>query len=145
MTKRPPDKVIEYRISLQDKERELLEGIQAAYIVRGVGAGFGAALRPIVAGLSDASFVILMIILYEYYTDKDTGLLQFLDDSAGEGWGWMINGWNAYRMSPAYAEQYEERARTPGGGLHNILDAIISALSGADIQRWQESENYPGT
>ena len=34
MTKRKPDKVIEYRISLQDKERELLEHL--VYVEEGL-------------------------------------------------------------------------------------------------------------
>jgi len=35
----------------------------------------GKFLGPVVAGLSDVSFVVTMVILYEYFSGKDTGII----------------------------------------------------------------------
>ena len=53
MPKRKPDKIIEYRISLQDKEREILDQLSTAYTVNKVGT-------PLVALISDGSAMILV-------------------------------------------------------------------------------------
>ena len=53
MPKRKPDKIIEYRISLQDKEREILDQLSTAYTVNKVGT-------PLVALISDVSAMTLV-------------------------------------------------------------------------------------
>ena len=55
MPKRKPDELIEYRISLQDKERELLDQVSTAYSVNKIAT-------PLVNLLSDASAMSLVII-----------------------------------------------------------------------------------
>ena len=66
MTKRKPEMVIEYRISLQDKDREMLETVGTAYSVNKIA-------NPIITALSDASFMLLAIpLLYSIFApDKD--------------------------------------------------------------------------
>jgi len=65
MTKRDPEKVIEYRISLQDKEKEILQDLTTAYSIRNVGQGVGAILNPIATFLGNAEVTILLLpILY---------------------------------------------------------------------------------
>jgi len=57
MPKNKPDKTIEYRISLQDKEREILEQLSTAYTVNRIGT-------PLVALLSDGSAMILVTAFF---------------------------------------------------------------------------------
>ena len=56
MTKRKPDKVIEYRISLQDKEREILESAIGAYQVNRI-------MTPIVTLMNDVTGMIVLLTL----------------------------------------------------------------------------------
>jgi len=60
MTKREPDQVIEYRISLQDKLNEQVDSALAAYQVNKIGT-------PLVALLSDGSAMLLIAGLLEAY------------------------------------------------------------------------------
>ena len=57
MTKRKPDKVIEYRISLQDKERELLEHL---VYVEGTAKAFNQFTEPFVEIIKDISAMALI-------------------------------------------------------------------------------------
>jgi len=123
--------VIRHEIVFGRAERDLLEPALFSYTARN-------ASRAWFNLTSDMSSVIVTIILYEYITGKSTGILDAVGDTAGTAYGWMIDGWNAYRSSPEYQEEYHERAHTPFGGLHNLWDNIISSISGADIARWQE-------
>ena len=56
MTKRKPDQVIEYRISLQDKEREILESAIGAYQVNRI-------MTPIVTLMNDISGMAVFLTL----------------------------------------------------------------------------------
>ena len=58
MSKRRPDKVIEYRISLQDKERELLEHL---VYVEGSAKAFNQATEPFVEILKDISAMTIIL------------------------------------------------------------------------------------
>ena len=61
MAKRKPDELIEYRISLQDKERELLDQVSTAYSVNKIAT-------PLVNLLSDASAMALVVaFLYSIF------------------------------------------------------------------------------
>ena len=61
MPKRKPDELIEYRISLQDKERELLDQVSTAYSVNKIAT-------PLVNLLSDASAMALVVaFLYSIF------------------------------------------------------------------------------
>jgi len=57
MAKRKPDKVIEYRISLQDKERELLEHL---VYVEGTAKAFNQFTEPFVEIVKDISAMTLI-------------------------------------------------------------------------------------
>jgi len=58
MTKREPDQVIEYRISLQDKLNEQVDSVIAAYQINKIGT-------PLVALLSDGSAMLIIAGLLE--------------------------------------------------------------------------------
>jgi len=138
MTKKKPDSVTEFRISLQDKQSEQLDSIIAAYMVKNVGQGLGGILTPLVAGLSDVTFVVVIIILYEMVTGKDTGILQLLGleiTLAG-----LRDSWVAYRNSPAYEEEYTSRASSVTGGLVNIFENIIFSLTGGATANWMQQQ-----
>ena len=114
MSKNKPKETIEYVIRLQDKERMLLDSITTAYMLGNTGKFLG----PVVAGLSDVSFVVTMVILYEYFSGKDTGIINGSIETIGD----LKNAWLAYRASPAYQEEYAARATSATGGLHNIFE-----------------------
>ena len=68
MTKRDPEKVIEYRISLQDKEKEILQDLTTAYSIRSIGQGVGSILNPIATFLGNAEVTILLLpLLYALF------------------------------------------------------------------------------
>ena len=73
MTKRKPDTVVEYRISLQDKEKQILEDLTTAYSIRNIGQGVGSILNPIATFLGNAEVTILLLpILYAiFYPHRD--------------------------------------------------------------------------
>ena len=61
MSKRKPDELIEYRISLHDKERQLLDQVSTAYSVNKIAT-------PLVNLLSDASAMALVVaFLYSIF------------------------------------------------------------------------------
>ena len=64
MTKRKPDQVIEYRVSLQDKQSEQLDSMIAAYQINKIGA-------PLVALLSDGTAMLTIAALLEAYGITD--------------------------------------------------------------------------
>ena len=64
MTKRKPDKVIEYRISLQDKERELLEHL---VYVEGTAKAFNQFTEPFVEIFKDISAMALIFAAIAAY------------------------------------------------------------------------------
>jgi len=125
MSKNKPKATYEVVIRLQDKERMQLDSITTAYMLGNTGKFLG----PVVAGLSDVSFVVTMVILYEYISGKDTGIINGSIETIGD----LKNAWLAYRASPAYQEEYAARATSATGGLRNIFDQIIFALTGAGL------------
>ena len=112
-------------IRLQDKERMLLDSITTAYMLGNTGKFLG----PVVAGLSDVSFVVTVVILYEAISGKDTGILYAPIETVGA----LKDAWLSYRASPAYQEEYAARATSATGGLRNIFDQIIFSLTGAGL------------
>jgi len=95
MTKRKPDQVIEYRVSLQDKQSEQLDGLIAAYQINKVAT-------PLVALLSDASAMLLITGLLEAtgVIDLDKGILREIADGIYENYG---DAMKAYLMDPVDA------------------------------------------
>jgi len=92
MTKRKPDQVIEYRISLQDKLNEQVDSAIAAYQINKVAT-------PLVALLSDTSAMLLITGLLEAtgIIDLDKGILREIGDGLYENYG---DAMKAYLMDP---------------------------------------------
>ena len=92
MTKREPDQVIEYRISLQDKLNEQVDSALAAYQINKVAT-------PLVALLSDTSAMLLITGLLEAtgIIDLDKGILREIADGLYENYG---DAMKAYLMDP---------------------------------------------
>jgi len=82
MTKREPDQVIEYRISLQDKLNEQVDSVIAAYQINKVGT-------PLVALLSDKSAMLIIVGVLEAtgIIDLDKGILREIGDGLYENYG----------------------------------------------------------
>jgi len=82
MTKRDPDQVIEYRISLQDKLNEQVDSAIAAYQINKIAT-------PLVALLSDTSAMLLITGLLEAtgVIDLDKGILREIGDGLYENYG----------------------------------------------------------
>jgi len=82
MTKRKPDQVIEYRVSLQDKQSEQLDSMIAAYQINKVAT-------PLVALLSDSSAMLLITGLLEAtgVIDLDKGILRQISEGLYENYG----------------------------------------------------------
>ena len=95
MTKREPDQVIEYRISLQDKLNEQVDGIIAAYQINKVAT-------PLVALLSDVSAMLVITGILEAtgVIDVDKGILREIADGVYENYG---DAMKAYLMDPVDA------------------------------------------
>ena len=93
MTKREPDQVIEYRISLQDKLNEQVDSALAAYQINKVAT-------PLVALLSDTSAMLLITGLLEAtgIIDLDKGILREIGDGLYENYG---DAMKAFLMDPA--------------------------------------------
>ena len=92
MTKREPDQVIEYRISLQDKLNEQVDSALAAYQINKVAT-------PLVALLSDTSAMLLITGLLEAtgVIDLDKGILREIADGLYENYG---DAMKAYLIDP---------------------------------------------
>ena len=92
MTKKKVDQVIEYRISLQDKQSEQLDTIIAAFAFNKVGT-------PLVALLSDVSAMLVITGLLEALgvIDVDKGILREIADGIYENYG---DAMKAYLMDP---------------------------------------------
>jgi len=95
MTKRKPDQVIEYRISLQDKQSEQLDTIITAFAFNKVGT-------PLVALLSDKSAMLIIVGVLEAtgVIDLDKGILREIADGIYENYG---DAMKAYLMDPVGA------------------------------------------
>jgi hypothetical protein len=100
MSKRKPDQVIEFRISLQDKERELLEHI---VYVEGTAKAFNQFTEPFVEIVKDVSAMSLIF-----------GAL-----AAYGGWTYVVSPGieDAQELFEDFMQQYdvERKARTAAG------------------------------
>jgi hypothetical protein len=136
VSKNKPKETIEYVIRLQDKERQLLDSITTAYTL----GNAGKILTPVVAGLSDISFCVTLIIIYEALTGKVTGILTQNIETVDD----LVNAWINYRQSPTYVEEYEERATSVTGGLVNVWEQIWFAIVGGPARTFQQNEGSGG-
>jgi len=92
MTKKNPDQVIEYRISLQDKLNDQVDSVIAAYSINKVAT-------PLVALLSDVSAMLVITGILEAtgVIDVDKGILREIADGIYENYG---DAMKAYVMDP---------------------------------------------
>ena len=82
MTKRKPDQVIEYRVSLQDKQSEQLDSIIAAY-------QFGRVMNPLTKLFTDEGFLIFFTLMLESAGVTDwlpNDLTQWAKDGVADIW-----------------------------------------------------------
>ena len=133
MPKAPATEVIIHRIEFQESERDLLRQVAAAYTVN-------RASKAVYNLTSDATTVIVLIVLYEMITEKDTGILDAVGNLGGDLTSALVEGFRDYRASQEYQEDYHERATSVFGGLRNLLDNLIYALTGGPIDRFQEQQ-----
>lgn len=143
MPKAPADQVIIHRIELQETERAMIETAIAAYSFRNVTKG-------VFNLTSDVTTVIMLLIVYEWISGK-TIIDDALALALGTGEGVVsaiVQNWRNYRATEEYSEEYYDRATSVTGGLRNLLDQIIDALTGGPIDRMQtnwESQNPPSS
>jgi len=133
MPKASPDQVITIRFEMQDTERRILEQAVTAYSIRSVSKGIHNLT-------SDTTTVLVLIVLYEMLTDSEIlgdAILAALGAGVGLGEA-ILQSWRDYRSSAAYSEDYHERAHSVTGGLRNLLDNIIGALTGEALQGVRE-------
>jgi len=133
MPKAPADQVVIHRIEFQESERDLLRQIATAYTL-------DRSSKAVYNLTSDTTTVVVLIILYEMITEKDTGVLDAIGNIGGDLTAGLVNGFRDYRSSQEYAEEYDERATSVVGGLRNLLDNIIDALTGGPIVRFTEQQ-----
>jgi len=133
MPKAPATEVIIHRIEFQESERELLRQVAAAYTVN-------RASKAVYNLTSDATTVIVLIVLYEMITEKETGILDAVGNLGGDLTSALVEGFRDYRASQEYQEEYQERATSVFGGLRNLLDNIIDALTGGPVDRFNERQ-----
>ena len=152
-------KVIEHRITFGTKERDMLEGALGGY-------QFNKVATPVVAGMSDVSFMITLAgILAIYFpaivipTGKETmeeiiqAITQGVQDSiklAKESAGDIIldpivgkvekevtnTRESIYNLEPT--EVRDERATSVVGGTRNLVDQILWVLTGGPIRRGRD-------
>jgi len=133
MPKAPADQVVIHRIEFQESERDLLRQIATAYTL-------DRSSKAVYNLTSDTTTVVVLIILYEMITEKDTGILDAIGNIGGDLTAALVNGWRDYRSSQEYQENYDERATSVFGGLRNLFDNIIDALTGGPVSRFQEQQ-----
>ena len=141
MPKAAPDQVITIRFEMQETERRIFEQAVTAYSIRSVSKG-------IFNLTSDTTTVLVLIVVYEMITDKEIlgdAILAALGAGTDLGEA-ILQSWRDYRSSAAYSEEYHERAHSVTGGLRNLLDNIIGALTGEHIgQVWENLNEEPGS
>jgi len=93
MTKREPDQVIEYRISLQDKLNEQVDSALAAYQINKVAT-------PLVALLGDVSAMLVITGILEAtgLIDVDKGVLREIGEGMYENYG---DAMKAFLLDPS--------------------------------------------
>ena len=115
MTKRKPDKVIEYRISLQDKQAEQLESVIIAY-------QFSRFISPLVDILKDNTAMALILsaiagyLGFAWVSGKYEDTMEMFEDFKTQ-----------FKQSPQYHEAgfkgFEE-----GSPLPNFIDRVLFNL-----------------
>ncbi len=133
MPKAPATEVIIHRIEFQESERELLRQLTTAYTIDRTS-------KAVYNITSDTTTVVVLVILYEMITEKDTGILDAIANLGGDLTSALVQGFRDYRNSAEYSEEYHDRATSVLGGLRNLFDNIIWALTGGPVANFQENQ-----
>jgi len=128
LPKPKPDQIIRHEYVLGKVERQLLEQTSTAYSINRV-------LNPIVAALSDVSFVATMLSLYAAYLgfkwDVGTRLLDFTQTSVSD----LIND---------FQETYENVKGEAYSFVGNVPEFVIESLPGSNPYTYQGLETLFG-
>ena len=117
MTKRKPDKVIEYRISLQDKEREILESAIGAYQVNRI-------MTPIVTLMNDISGMAVFLTLASALGFAGV-VFAFTVTTPTEDMHVLLTDFFLQRDQAAMASGVTIAARGPIWGFVDILERVF--------------------
>lgn len=124
MAKPKPDQIIRHEYVLGKVERQMLEQTSTAYSINRV-------LNPIVAALSDVSFVATMLSLYGVYLgfkwDLGTRGLDLAKTTVSELIGDFQDG-------------YEDAKGVAFSFYNNIPELVIESLPGSTPQTYQQLE-----
>jgi len=117
MPKPKPDNIIRHEIVLGRSERELLDTVVTANTANKI-------LTPLVAGMSDVTFVALVILAYNYLFDENIGI----PSEAGGLVYSLKQDFDLYRATEEYQTNYKKRAGSLTGGIRNLFENIIGGL-----------------
>lgn len=116
MPKPKPDQIVRHEIVLGKSERELLRNVQEAYV-------FNRISSPIVAGLSDVSFVATVSVLLGFGLDRlisETGI--------DPNWKEIVKD-----LTPDQIEDWLETQNLVGGVVGGIIGAFFGGPIGAAV------------
>ncbi|HIA02122.1 MAG TPA: hypothetical protein EYN66_09455 [Myxococcales bacterium] len=122
------DTVTIHRIEFNEKERRLLEQAMAAFT-------FNKVASPVVAGMSNVTFLIAFTLLVEGLLG--ISILSLTTDTI-EG---IIADWRAYRESEAYRAGYYAEAGSVVGGFGNLIDNLFDFITGGPFARAEARMN----
>ena len=117
MPKPKPDNVVRHEFVLGRVERELAESAITSYQINRV-------MTPLVAGVSDVTFMAFVILAYNYIYDKNLPI----PEAAGGLVHALKEDYDIYRTTPEYQENYEKRSTSFGGGLRNLFENLIGGF-----------------
>ena len=112
-----PDNIIRHEIVLGRSERELLDTLVTANTANKI-------LTPLVAGMSDVTFVAMVILAYNYFFDENIDIPL----EAGSLVHSLKQDFDIYRSTEEYQTNYRKRAGSLTGGLRNLFENIIGGL-----------------
>jgi hypothetical protein len=123
--KTKPTQVIVHRIEFQQKERELLEMVSAAYSV-------GAVVKPITTLFTDEGFLIFITLLLESMGVTDwmpDNLAATVGEWGKEGWAqfWDAAADNLSRPSDEQREQISQ-VQVEGARFWAVVTAMLSGI-----------------
>jgi hypothetical protein len=117
MPKPKPDNIVRHEIVLGRSERELLDTMVTANAANKI-------LTPLVAGMSDVTFVALVILAYNYLFDEN---IDIPADAGGLVYS-LKQDFDLYRSTEEYQTNYRKRAGSFAGGIRNLFENIIGGF-----------------
>lgn len=119
-------KVVEHRITLGTKERDLLQDLSTSYRIKSIAPSVATAL-------TDATALYALATIYEIVTGKDIpGIIN--PDEAGQ----ILDAIKNEFRTVDTGEVRTERAGSLTGGLANLLDTFAFVISGGAYERFRE-------